>query len=82
MLNAAEEVYARHAKILLITNAVDTYEFNTKIYEDILTIPANDHFQSVLSIIPIQMLSYEISLLKGCNPDFPRNLAKVVTVDG
>lgn len=82
MLNAAEEVYARHAKILLITNAVDKYEFNTKIYEDILTIPANEHFQSVLSIIPIQMLSYEISLLKGCNPDFPRNLAKVVTVDG
>lgn len=82
MLNAAEEVHARHAHVILITNTSDTYDFNTKLYEDIITIPHNEYFQSVLSIIPIQMLAYEISLLKGCNPDFPKNLAKVVTVDG
>jgi glucosamine--fructose-6-phosphate aminotransferase (isomerizing) len=38
--------------------------------------------QNVLSVIPLQLLSYEIALQKGHNPDFPKNLAKVVTVDG
>ena len=82
MINAGEELYARKAKIILITNPVVNYEFNTTIYEDIITLPYNDNFQTILSIIPIQMLAYEISVLKELNPDYPRNLAKVVTVDG
>ena len=35
----------------------------------------------LLSVIPLQILAYELSIIKEINPDFPRNLAKVVTVD-
>ena len=35
----------------------------------------------LLSVIALQLLSYHMSILKGINPDMPRNLAKVVTVD-
>lgn len=82
MINAAAEVHSRAARILLITNPVETYDFNTTMFEEIITIPANIHFQTVLSIVVLQLLSYEIAKCKGHNPDFPRNLAKVVTVDG
>lgn len=82
MINAAAEVHSRAARIILITNPVEKYDFNTDIFEDIITIPYNTHFQTVLSIVVLQLLSYEITKLKGHNPDFPRNLAKVVTVDG
>lgn len=74
MINAAEEVKSRHAKIILITNKPSEFEH--------VLIPSNEMFQSVLAIIPLQILAYEIALLKGHNPDFPKNLAKVVTVDG
>jgi glucosamine--fructose-6-phosphate aminotransferase (isomerizing) len=82
MINAATEVHSRSARILLITNPTETYDFNTSMFEDIIPIVANTHFQSVLSIVVIQLLAYEIAKRKGHNPDFPRNLAKVVTVDG
>ena len=80
--NAAAEVHARSARILLITNPVEPYDFNTEMFEDILPIPANAHFQTVLSIVVLQLLAYEIARRKGHNPDLPKNLAKVVTVDG
>jgi glucosamine--fructose-6-phosphate aminotransferase (isomerizing) len=35
----------------------------------------------ILSVLPLQLLSYRLSLLKGINPDFPRNLSKTLTVD-
>ena len=41
----------------------------------------NKTFASLLGIIPIQLLSYELAIVKGYNPDMPRNLAKVVTVE-
>jgi len=82
MIHAAAEVHARSARILLITNPVESYDFNTEMFEDILPIPANAHFQTVLSIVVLQLLAYEIARRKGHNPDLPKNLAKVVTVDG
>jgi glucosamine--fructose-6-phosphate aminotransferase (isomerizing) len=82
MINAAEEVKSRHARVVLITNQSSKNDLKQGLFETVITIPCNDMFQSVLSIIPLQLLSYEIALLKGHNPDFPKNLAKVVTVDG
>lgn len=38
-------------------------------------------FQGILTVIPMQLLSYHIAVLKGCNVDCPRNLAKSVTVE-
>ena len=82
MINAAAEIHSRAARIILITNPIERYDFNTAMFEDIIIIPANTHFQTILSIVVLQLLSYEIAKCKGHNPDFPRNLAKVVTVDG
>ena len=49
-------------------------------YIETFLIPTNQTFANLLSIIPMQLLAYEISLLKSLNPDQPKNLAKVVTV--
>lgn len=82
MINCAEEVYSRGAKIILITNNNQNQSFKKELFETIINIPNNDIFSNVLSVIPLQILAYEIALIKGHNPDFPKNLAKVVTVDG
>ena len=42
------------------------------------TLPA---FSAVLAVIPLQLLSYHVAVLRGCNVDQPRNLAKSVTVE-
>ncbi len=41
----------------------------------------NDEFLSILAVIPLQLLSYQLCLTKGFDPDFPRNLSKTLTVD-
>jgi len=41
----------------------------------------NKTYGSLLSVIPLQLLAYYISIEKGINPDTPKNLAKVVTVE-
>ncbi len=46
-----------------------------------ITIPSNGSLTALAAIVPIQLLAYELSILKGINPDKPRNLAKSVTVD-
>ena len=47
-----------------------------------LKIPhAVDCLQGILTVIPLQLLSYHIAVLRGCNVDCPRNLAKSVTVE-
>jgi glutamine---fructose-6-phosphate transaminase (isomerizing) len=43
--------------------------------------PANEVVAPLLSVIPMQLLSYYIGVLKGCDVDKPRNLAKSVTVE-
>lgn len=39
------------------------------------------NLQGILTVIPLQLLSYHIAVLRGCNVDCPRNLAKSVTVE-
>ena len=68
--NAIHEVKSRNAKVITIGNNDADIE-----------IPMNQTFSSLLMVIPLQLLSYELSISKGINPDFPRNLAKVVTVE-
>ena len=43
--------------------------------------PTNEAFTPLLSVIPLQLLSYHIAVMRGCNVDQPRNLAKSVTVE-
>ena len=50
--------------------------------DDVITIPTVDDFlQPIVSVIPLQLLAYHIAVLRGCDVDKPRNLAKSVTVE-
>jgi glucosamine--fructose-6-phosphate aminotransferase (isomerizing) len=74
--NAFQEVKARNAFIIRFTDMVDT-----KTEENDITIENNTTFSGLLVNTYIQLISYYMAILKGNNPDFPRNLAKVVTVE-
>ena len=43
--------------------------------------PVSEHLTPLLATIPMQLLAYEIAVLRGCDVDQPRNLAKSVTVE-
>ncbi|ROR23412.1 glucosamine--fructose-6-phosphate aminotransferase (isomerizing) [Mobilisporobacter senegalensis] len=74
------EVQTRGAFIMLITND-DNQEAN-KVGEFVILIPkTNKYFTTSLAVIPLQLLSYYVSVGKGCDVDKPRNLAKSVTVE-
>lgn len=70
-MNALQEVKAREANVILIgfTEQCD------------LKIEYSKTFSGILANIYLQILSFEIAIKNGYNPDFPRNLAKVVTVE-
>ena len=73
-----QEVITRGAKVLLITNK----DMENKGFEEIIKIPETNRLLSpILSVIPMQLLSYYISKNKGLDVDKPRNLAKSVTVE-
>ena len=82
MINTAEEIHSRNSSITLITTYSNQHDFNPDLFKNIIYIPHSHCFQTILSIIPLQLLAYELAIVRGFNPDFPRNLAKVVTVDG
>lgn len=77
-LNCYQEVYSRNAPILFITNDI---LISNEVTSDIIYIPENKTYSSLLGIIPIQLLAYYLSIKKGIDPDKPKNLAKVVTVE-
>jgi len=80
-LNSLQQVTARGGQPILICEAGDT-ETQAMTQANCIPIPHTvDCLQGVLSVIPMQMLSYHIAVLRGCNVDCPRNLAKSVTTE-
>jgi len=76
VMNNVQEVKSRGAKILLITTE------NIACCDEFLTITIPNHsFGFIYSSIALQIIAYLLSIQAGINPDFPRNLAKVVTVE-
>ena len=74
-----QEVKARKGKIVAIVTDGD--EQVKAIADDIIEIPeTNEHLVPLIATIPLQILSYYIAVMRGCNVDQPRNLAKSVTV--
>jgi glucosamine--fructose-6-phosphate aminotransferase (isomerizing) len=74
------EVASRGASTLVITQDCEGYFAN--IADEVFVIPpVDDVFSPVLSIIPAQLFAYYCSVMRGNNPDKPRNLAKSVTVE-
>ena len=50
--------------------------------DDLIVVPnAPEYLQPIVMSIPLQLLSYHMSVLRGFDPDFPRNLSKTLTVD-
>jgi len=75
-----QEVKARKGKIVAVVNEGDTQVKNLADYS--IEIPPTDEaLVPLLSVIPLQQLSYHIAVMRGCNVDQPRNLAKSVTVE-
>ena len=75
-----EEVAARQGSVIALTDegngALDA------LCEYVIRIPTTAAFLSpLLSVIPLQLLSYHIAVMRGCHVDQPRNLAKSVTVE-
>jgi glucosamine--fructose-6-phosphate aminotransferase (isomerizing) len=80
MVTAIEEVRARGAHTITVTNASGLFK-GRKNMGDIIVVPSNGPMTCVLCVLPLQLLAYELSILRGINPDRPRHLAKTVTVD-
>jgi glucosamine--fructose-6-phosphate aminotransferase (isomerizing) len=75
-----EEVKARKGPVIAIGTEGDTAL--AKICDDVILIPDCPHYLTpILSVIPLQLLSYHIAAELGCDVDKPRNLAKSVTVE-
>lgn len=75
-----QEVKARKGKIIAIVTEGDTQVKEMADYT--IEIPETDEILvPLVSVIPMQLLSYHIAVMRGCNVDQPRNLAKSVTVE-
>lgn len=78
MISNIKEVKSRGAYIVYVSNEKPKEEF----YDELVLIPdLHPIWQSILTIIPIQLMAYKIAKNRGCDIDKPRNLAKSVTVE-
>jgi glutamine---fructose-6-phosphate transaminase (isomerizing) len=75
-----QEIKARKGNVIAIVTEGD--EIISKMADYVLEVPETlPIFSGILAVIPLQLLSYHIAVLRGCNVDQPRNLAKSVTVE-
>lgn len=75
-----QEVKARKGKIIAIVTAGD--KTVSELADHSIEIPkTDDSLVPIVSVIPLQLLAYHIAVMRGCNVDQPRNLAKSVTVE-
>ena len=75
-----QEVKARKGRIIAIVTEGDTVI--PEMAEFVIEVPdTHEALTPLLSVIPLQLLSYHIAVMRGCNVDQPRNLAKSVTVE-
>ena len=75
------EVQARGADVLALTTESHAAEMR-KTVENVITVPeSHTIFQPSLGVVPLQLFAYYVALLRGCDIDKPRNLAKSVTVE-
>ena len=80
VISNIQEIKARKGKIISIITEGDEIVKNLSDYS--ISIPEADECLSpLLSVIPLQLLAYHIAVVKGCDVDQPRNLAKSVTVE-
>ena len=81
MLSNIEEVRARQGQILAVGDAGD--DKLRRLADDFISCPRSENpaLQAILSVVPLQLLSYYVAVKRGTDVDQPRNLAKSVTVE-
>lgn len=80
VMSNLEEIKARGGPVIAIAGEGD--ERIAEVADDVIYVPQTiEYLQPIVSAIPLQLLSYHIALLRGCDVDKPRNLAKSVTVE-
>jgi glucosamine--fructose-6-phosphate aminotransferase (isomerizing) len=80
IVSNVQEVKARKGRVISVVTEGD--ELIPGMSEFVIEVPAVQEFlMPIVSVIPLQLLSYHIAVMRGCNVDQPRNLAKSVTVE-
>ena len=79
-ISNTKEVKARGANVLLVTN--DPNKLVGDFYDSVVVVPKiHPILQPMLTVLPLQMIAYEVAKLRECDIDKPKNLAKSVTVE-
>jgi glucosamine--fructose-6-phosphate aminotransferase (isomerizing) len=79
IISGINEVKVRGARAIAIGQEDSRLRANA---DDLIVIPESDPYASaLLAVLPMQLLSYHMSIMRGYDPDFPRNLSKTLTVD-
>lgn len=80
IVSNVQEVKARKGRIIAVVHKGDTQI--RELADHVIEVPETEEILSpLISIVPLQLLAYHIAILRGCNVDQPRNLAKSVTVE-
>lgn len=80
VMSNIEEIKARGGPVIAVTCGGGGRVAD--LADDVITVPAVEEFlQPIVTAIPVQLLAYHIAILRGCDVDKPRNLAKSVTVE-
>ena len=80
MISNIKEIKARNGRVIAIINEDD--ESAEQLVDDVIKVPSvPDIVSPLISVVPLQLFAYYVALLRGCNVDQPRNLAKSVTVE-
>ena len=79
IISGVNEVKVRGARTIVIAEDDPRLRSNA---DDVIALPKSDsNISPLLGVLPLQMLSYHMSVMRGFDPDFPRNLSKTLTVD-
>jgi glutamine---fructose-6-phosphate transaminase (isomerizing) len=79
IISGINEVKVRGARTIVVAEEDSRLRANG---HDVVVIPTSDpQVNALLAVLPLQLLSYHMSVMRGFDPDFPRNLSKTLTVD-
>jgi glucosamine--fructose-6-phosphate aminotransferase (isomerizing) len=79
IISGINEVKVRGARTIVIAEEDSRLRANA---DDVIVLPKSDpQISALLGVLPLQLLSYHMSVMRGFDPDFPRNLSKTLTVD-
>jgi glucosamine--fructose-6-phosphate aminotransferase (isomerizing) len=80
IMSNLQEVKSRRGPVIAI--ACQSDDKIAELADDVIYVPdVEEYLQPLVTSIPLQLLAYQIAVLRGCNVDRPRNLAKSVTVE-